>query len=161
MQLSHFSWLCCLRIFCVSFFVVNVNIFLICNSYLWMWKLLFIFFAGFFFQLNFLKQLLWASRWNSGKESTYRCRRHKGYGFDSWVGKIPWSSSGNPLQCFLPRTLHGWKDLAVYSLLVYRFGHGFTYLELLYFNVVMCTAFSFIIFPGLLCIKNITCCKRN
>ena len=111
-------------------------------------KIAFHIFCSFFvfFQLNFLKQLLWASRWNSGKESTCQCRRHKGYGLDSWVGKIPWSSSGNPLQYFLPRTLHGWENLAVYNLLVCRFGHGVTYLELLYFNVVICTTFYLLFF---------------
>ena len=29
-------------------------------------------------------------RWLSGKESAYQCRRHKRYGYDPWVEKIPW-----------------------------------------------------------------------
>ena len=34
-------------------------------------------------------------RWPSGKESACRCKRQ---GFDPWIGKIPWSGNGNPLQ---------------------------------------------------------------
>ena len=33
----------------------------------------------------------------SDKESTCQCRRCKRYGFDPWVGKIPWGHD-NPLQ---------------------------------------------------------------
>ena len=33
----------------------------------------------------------------SGKEPTCQCRRHKSYGFDPWVRKIPWSRD-NPHQ---------------------------------------------------------------
>ena len=35
-------------------------------------------------------------RWLSGKESTYQCRRHRRYGFDPWVGKIPWRRKWQP-----------------------------------------------------------------
>ena len=35
------------------------------------------------------------SRWPSGKESAYQCRRRR---FDPWVGKIPGGENGNPLQ---------------------------------------------------------------
>ena len=31
------------------------------------------------------------SKWLSGKEYIYQCRRHMRFGFDPWVGKIPWS----------------------------------------------------------------------
>ena len=30
-------------------------------------------------------------RWHSGKETTCQRKRHKRWGFDPWVGKIPWS----------------------------------------------------------------------
>ena len=30
------------------------------------------------------------SRWLSGKNSAWQCRRHKRQEFDPWVGKIPW-----------------------------------------------------------------------
>ena len=39
--------------------------------------------------------LLMLPRWLSGEESVYQCRRH---GFDPWGRKMPWRSSGNPLQ---------------------------------------------------------------
>ena len=34
----------------------------------------------------------------SGKEFVCQCRRHKRYGFDPWVEKIPWSRKWHPLQ---------------------------------------------------------------
>ena len=37
-------------------------------------------------------------RWCSAKESTYKCRRRKRPGFDSWIGKISWRGNGNSLQ---------------------------------------------------------------
>ena len=48
------------------------------------------------------------------KESTCQCRRHKGYGFDPWVRKIPWSRKWHLTPEFLPgkfqrslATVHG------------------------------------------------------
>ena len=38
----------------------------------------------------------------SGKESACQCRRHKGRGFDPWVGKIPWRRAWKPTPVFLP-----------------------------------------------------------
>ena len=38
----------------------------------------------------------------SGKESPCQCRRHKGWGFDSWVGKICWRREWQPTPVFLP-----------------------------------------------------------
>ena len=43
----------------------------------------------------------------SGKEPTCQCRRHKRYGFDPWVGKIPWRRNGQPTAVFLPGESHG------------------------------------------------------
>ena len=34
----------------------------------------------------------------SGKEPACQCRKHKRFGFDPWVGKIPWGGRVNPLQ---------------------------------------------------------------
>ena len=34
----------------------------------------------------------------SSEEPTCWCRRHKRWGFDPWVGKIPWRRACNPLQ---------------------------------------------------------------
>ena len=37
----------------------------------------------------------------SGKEPACQCRRPKRLGFDSWVGKIPWSRKWQPTPVFL------------------------------------------------------------
>ena len=41
-------------------------------------------------------------RWCSGKESTYKCRRHKRHELDPWVRKIPWRKKWQPNPEFLP-----------------------------------------------------------
>ena len=46
--------------------------------------------------------LLGFSGGTSGKEPTCQCRRHKGCGFDPWVGKIPWRRTWQPTPVFLP-----------------------------------------------------------
>ena len=51
----------------------------------------------------------------SGKEHACHCRRHKGYGFDPWVGKIPWRRKWQPTPVFLPRESHEQRSLAGYS----------------------------------------------
>ena len=43
----------------------------------------------------------------SGKESACQRRRHKRYGFDSWVGKIPWKRAQQPTPVFLARESYG------------------------------------------------------
>ena len=50
----------------------------------------------------FLRAELQLSRWHSGKESTYQCRRHKRCRFDPWVGKITWSRKWQPTPVLLP-----------------------------------------------------------
>ena len=37
----------------------------------------------------------------SGEEPTCKCRRRKRYGFDPWVGKIPWRRAWQPTPVFL------------------------------------------------------------
>ena len=54
-------------------------------------------------------QLVW---WLSGKESTCQSRR---YGFDPWVGKIPWRRKWQPTPVFLPGKFHGQTSLVGYS----------------------------------------------
>ena len=54
-------------------------------------------------------------RWRNGKESTWQCRRHKKWGFDSGVGKIPLSRKWQPSPVFLARKFHGQRNLAGYS----------------------------------------------
>ena len=44
------------------------------------------------------------SRWLSGKEPACQCRI---YGFDHWVGKIPWRRKWQPFPEFLPRISRG------------------------------------------------------
>ena len=50
-----------------------------------------------------------------GKEPAYQCRRHKRYGFDPWVGKIPWRRAWQPTPVFLPGEPHGQRSLVGYS----------------------------------------------
>ena len=56
---------------------------------------------------------------NSGgagdKEPTCQCRRHKRYGFDPWVRKIPWRRTWQPTPVFLPGESHGQRKLVGYS----------------------------------------------
>ena len=56
-------------------------------------------------------------RWHSGKESIYQYRRQRGgrYGFDPWVGKIPWSRKWQPMPVLLPGKHHGQRSLAGHS----------------------------------------------
>ena len=51
----------------------------------------------------------------TGKESTCQCRRHKRYGFNPWVGKIPWSRKWQPTPVFLPGKFHGQRSLEGYK----------------------------------------------
>ena len=50
----------------------------------------------------------------SGKEPTCQCRRGKRYGFDPWVGKIPWRRKGHPIPVFFPGKSHGQRNLVGY-----------------------------------------------
>ena len=45
--------------------------------------------------------------WLSGKKSGCQCR---GFGFNSWVGKIPWSRKWQPTPVFLPGKFHGQRS---------------------------------------------------
>ena len=47
----------------------------------------------------------------SGEEPACQCRRHKRYGFDPWVGKIPWGRAWQPTLVFF----HGQRSLAGYG----------------------------------------------
>ena len=49
----------------------------------------------------------------SGKESICQCRR---WGFNLWVGKIPWRRKWQPTSVFLPGKSHGHRSLAGNSL---------------------------------------------
>ena len=55
------------------------------------------------------------SKWHSGKESTYKCKRCKRCGFNPWVRKIPWSRERQSVPIFLHGKFHGEKSLGGYS----------------------------------------------
>ena len=42
----------------------------------------------------------------SGKEPTCQYRRHKTYGFNPWIRKIPWRRKWQPTPVFLPGEFH-------------------------------------------------------
>ena len=46
------------------------------------------------------------------KESACQCRRCERYGFDPWVGKIPWRRTWQPTPVVLPGESHGQRILA-------------------------------------------------
>ena len=47
--------------------------------------------------------------------ATCQCRRHKGLGFNPWVGKIPWRQQWQPTPVFLPGKFHGQRSWAGYT----------------------------------------------
>ena len=59
--------------------------------------------------------LQWNSKWLSGEESACWCRRHKRFGFNPWVAKIPWRRTWQPTAVFLPGKSHGQRSLVGYS----------------------------------------------
>ena len=54
-------------------------------------------------------------RWLSGKESPCQSKRCRRYGFDPWVGKIPWRRKWWPNPVFLPEKSQGQRSLLGYS----------------------------------------------
>ena len=50
--------------------------------------------------------------WLGGKECTCKCRR---WGFNLWVGKIPWRRKWQPIPMFLPGKSHEQKSLEGYT----------------------------------------------
>ena len=56
------------------------------------------------------------SRWHSGKESIYQCRRHRRLRFDPWVRKILWRKAWQTTPVFLPEKSHGQRNLVAYNL---------------------------------------------
>ena len=51
------------------------------------------------------------SRWHSGKESACQCRRHRRWGFEPWVKKVPRRNKWQPTPVFLPGKFHGQRRL--------------------------------------------------
>ena len=56
-----------------------------------------------------------ASRWWSGKESTYQCRRHWPCGFHLWVRKISWRRKWKPTPVFFTGKFHEQRLLVGYG----------------------------------------------
>jgi len=52
----------------------------------------------------------------NNKVPACQCRRHKRYGFNPWVRKIPWRKTWQPTLVFLPGESHGERSLAGYNL---------------------------------------------
>ena len=48
--------------------------------------------------------------------SSCQCGRHKRWGFDLWVRKLPWSRKCQATPVFLPGKFHGQRSLVGYSL---------------------------------------------
>ena len=59
----------------------------------------------------------------SGKEPAYQCRRHKGPGFNPWVGKISWRRAWQPTPVFLPGVSHGQRSQVGYNPESRKAGH--------------------------------------
>ena len=51
----------------------------------------------------------------SGKEPACQCRTWERCRFNSWVGKIPWSTAWQPILVFWPKESHGQGSLVDYS----------------------------------------------
>ena len=49
------------------------------------------------------------------KHPPHQWRRHKGCGFDPWVGKIPGIRKWQPTPVFLPGESHGQRSLVGYG----------------------------------------------
>ena len=50
------------------------------------------------------------------KEFACQCMRHRRFGFNPWVRKIPWRRKWQPSPVFLPGKSHGQRSLAGYNL---------------------------------------------
>ena len=64
------------------------------------------------------------------EESACQYRRHRGYGFDPWFRKIPWSRKWQPHSSFLgwqiPRTGEAWQA-TVHGVAKSQTGHTHTH----------------------------------
>ena len=54
-------------------------------------------------------------RWLSGKESACQCRKHRRYGFDPWVRKVPWRRKWQPTPVLLFGKSYGQRSLMGYT----------------------------------------------
>ena len=63
----------------------------------------------FIYTYVYMQEFPWGPR---GKESTCQSRS---YGFNAWVGKIPWRKKWQLTEVFLPGKSLGQSNLAAYS----------------------------------------------
>ena len=68
----------------------------------------------------------------SGKEPTCQCRRFKRWGFDPWVGKIPWRRTWQTTPVFLPGKSH---DRGAWQATIHRVAQSQTRLKWLSIQV--------------------------
>ena len=68
------------------------------------------------FIFYWFKETMELSRWCSGKEFAWQCRRHRRCRFDPCTRKIPWRRKWQLTPVFLPGKLHGQRILVGYSL---------------------------------------------
>ena len=66
----------------------------------------------------------------SGKEPICQCWRHKRWGFDPWVRKMPWRWVGQPTPVFLPGESHRQRRLQ--SIGSQRIGHNWSDVALMH-----------------------------
>ena len=67
--------------------------------------------SSFFF--FFCIEIYRLPRWGSiSKDSACQCRKHRRWGFDPWVGKIPWCRAWQHTPVFLPGKPHKQRSLA-------------------------------------------------
>ena len=57
----------------------------------------------------------WLSWWLSGKEFSNEFFHCRGFGFNPWVGKIPWRRKWQPIPIFLLGKPHGQRRLVSYG----------------------------------------------
>ena len=51
----------------------------------------------------------------NSEEPVWQCRRHKRWGFDPWVGKVPWRRKWQPTPVLFPGESQGQRRLVAYS----------------------------------------------
>ena len=109
---------------------------------------------GFFPKM--LKMNLGLPSGASGKESACQCRRLKRWGFDPWVGKIPWRRAWQPTPVFLSGESHKQMSLEGYS------PQGFkeTQLKQLSMSLIHCIIKLISLYISYISIKKIKCLPR-
>ena len=64
------------------------------------------------YNLSIARVFIRLPRWLSSKESACQCRKHRRYGFDPWVRKVPWRRKWQPTPVLLFGESHRLRHLA-------------------------------------------------